>query len=385
MNVCGTTPCHDGNDCTIDVCNEGRQLCDFVPVGDGAPCALGLCVGGSCVPTCTNEVCPCTEAGIRAAVTEGGGPFTFDCDGPSTVQTDAEIVIDNDVILDGEGNLTVDGRVRHRVFRVGRVTATFIGMTVTGGYTIDSPGGGIANLEGNLTLERCTVSRNFADIGRFPHAGPQGGGGIYNIGTLTIIESTVSENGVDVGNGPGVLNGAVLWSNEEGGIELIPEVLAGDLTIINSTVSGNMRGRTVGRGISAAAGPVTLSYCTVSDGIENYSEDAEVIITKSLVDGECRGKEPMSGGYNIETPGDTCGFDRLTDRSNVPQAWLGVLRDNGGSTETHALLTTISVAVDVIPANACVDPDGLPLTTDQRGEPRLVGNGCDVGAFELQR
>jgi len=38
----------------------------------------------------------------------GGGPHFFACDGPTTVWTEAEIVIDNDVILDGEGELTVD-------------------------------------------------------------------------------------------------------------------------------------------------------------------------------------------------------------------------------------------------------------------------------------
>ena len=42
-----------------------------------------------------------------------------------------------------------------------------------------------------------------------------------------------------------------------------------------------------------------------------------------------------------------------------------------------------SVAIDVIPAEDCVDADGAPLTTDQRGEPRPETGGtmCDVGAF----
>ena len=63
---------------------------------------------------------------------------------------------------------------------------------------------------------------------------------------------------------------------------------------------------------------------------------------------------------------------------------------------THALLTEpiVSVAVDVIPADDCVDAEGELLRTDQRGEPRFVGppfglsepvgDGCDVGAFEVQ-
>ena len=50
----------------------------------------------------------CTEQGIRDAIDEGGGPHYFDCVGPTTVPTEAEIVINNDVILDGEGDLIVD-------------------------------------------------------------------------------------------------------------------------------------------------------------------------------------------------------------------------------------------------------------------------------------
>jgi hypothetical protein len=52
---------------------------------------------------------------------------------------------------------------------------------------------------------------------------------------------------------------------------------------------------------------------------------------------------------------------------------------------THALLPG-SVAIDVIPEADCVDAGGMPLTTDQRGEPRPEADGtmCDVGAFEVQ-
>jgi autotransporter family porin len=62
---------------------------------------------------------------------------------------------------------------------------------------------------------------------------------------------------------------------------------------------------------------------------------------------------------------------------------LGPLADNGGPTPTHALLSG-SPAIDRIPVEDCVDADGLPVTEDQRGEPRPAGDGCDVGAFEVQ-
>ena len=53
---------------------------------------------------------PCTEQGIRDAIARGGGPIFFDCDGHDGRPTEAEIEINNDVILDGEGNLIVDAR-----------------------------------------------------------------------------------------------------------------------------------------------------------------------------------------------------------------------------------------------------------------------------------
>jgi hypothetical protein len=105
-------------------------------------------------------------------------------------------------------------------------------------------------------------------------------------------------------------------------------------------------------------------------------------VTNSVVDGDCEGP-PTSNGYNIESPGDTCGFDQPTDQINVSaeDLKLGELADNGGPTMTHALGEG-SVAIDVIPAEDCVDADGAPLTTDQRGFPR--DSMCDVGSFEVQ-
>ena len=92
-----------------------------------------------------------------------------------------------------------------------------------------------------------------------------------------------------------------------------------------------------------------------------------------------------SNGYNIESPGDSCGLTDPTDLVNVSAAELnlGPLADNGGPTLTHALLPS-SVAIDHISPEMCLDADGQPLTTDQRGEPRPGGTMCDVGAFEVQ-
>ncbi|MGB5701756.1 MAG: hypothetical protein WBM48_02980, partial [Polyangiales bacterium] len=95
-------------------------------------------------------VCPCSEAGIRAAIEApfDDDPFKFDCDGPQTVVTEAPIVIDQPVILDGEGNLKVVGTGFDPVFRVaGNVTAELRGFGVAG-----SPDGLVIENLGTLSL-----------------------------------------------------------------------------------------------------------------------------------------------------------------------------------------------------------------------------------------
>jgi hypothetical protein len=162
------------------------------------------------------------------------------------------------------------------------------------------------------------------------------GGGIWNNGTLTVTNSTVSENTAD--SGGGILTG-------------------GTLTVTNSTVSGNTAAD-VGGGIFNSGGTLT--------------------VTNTLIDGDCN-EAIASSGYNIESPGNTCGFDQGTDQVDVTEGQLnlGPLQDNGGPTMIHALLPG-SVAIDVIPADMC------EVTEDQRGEPRPGGTMCDVGSFEVQ-
>jgi len=320
----------------------------------------------------------CTKQGILDAIQEGGGPHTFDCDGPTTVVTEREIVIDNDVILDGEDQLTVSGvggEERYRVFRVPlshSVIAELRGFTVTtGGIIINGPGA--------LTLTNCTVSDSISDSPL--------GGGIDNSGDLTMRNCTVSGN--DAGKGGGIFNdGRATVTNSTvsgnsafggGGIYNV-----GALTLTNSTVSGN---EAFGGGGIFNEGELTLTHSTVSRNTSDdfgdaiWNDGGAVALTNSLVDGQCGGDEITSNGYNIESPGDTCGLDAEGDRVSLP-GWrlnLGPLSDNGGPTETHALGDG-SFAIDRIPKTEC------EANTDQRGEPRPAGMEprCDVGAFELQ-
>ena len=70
----------------------------------------------------------------------------------------------------------------------------------------------------------------------------------------------------------------------------------------------------------------------------------------------------------------------------VANPGLGPLADNGGPTQTIALVTG-SPAIDKGSNALAVDPSsGQPLTTDQRGTgfARIVDGTVDIGAYEVQ-
>jgi hypothetical protein len=340
--------------------------------GTGGMAGSGGSAGSGGTGGTTGQLFPCTEQGIRDAIAEGGGPHFFDCDGPQTAVIQAEIVIDNDVILDGEGELTVNANLDHRVFQVAADVETELrGVTLTGGFADRLGGGGISNYQGTLTLTNSTVAGNAAEYG----------GGIHNyLGTLTLTNSTVS------GNTASMVGGGILFAGFS---------VFGTLTLTNSTVSGNAA--EYGGGIYNG-GALTLVNVTVSgneaeqgSGIANpeicnlfVCFTGMLDIRNTLVDGDCitmGDATTTNNGYNIESPGNTCGFDQPTDQVNVSaeDLKLGPLADNGGPTMTHALLPG-SVAIDqILEADCQVD-------TDQRGQPRPEPGGtlCDVGAFEVQ-
>jgi hypothetical protein len=199
--------------------------------------------------------------------------------------------------------------------------------------------------------------------------------GIENSGIMTIANTTISGNGWTLGDGGGIFN-------------------YGALTVTNSTVSGNMA--SIGAGIYNSGGTLMLMSTTVSGNaataqrgsIHNSSSGGTITVTNSLIDGDCAtyGAPITSSGHNIESPGNTCGFDQPSDQVDV--SWdtlkIGLLTNNGGLTKTHALGAG-SVAIDQIPEAMCVDADAAPLPEDQRGELRPGGGSmCDVGSFEVQ-
>jgi hypothetical protein len=229
--------------------------------GDGGAGGGAAGSGGT-----TGAEFPCTAQGIRNAIAEGGGPHTFACDGPTIVETSAVIEVDNDVILDGGGNLVVHGArdqtTRHRVFFVQQtVTAELIGMTVSEGEPSQAgeSGGGVFN-EGTLDIVGSTITQNGTST-------TDRGGGVGNTGTLRLIDSVVSENTAFIGCG---------ISNDDG-----------SLTLINTRVTGNGGGTAdiqSGSGINnGPLGSLTLIDSTVSGNSDGFGDAHAITNTGTML------------------------------------------------------------------------------------------------------
>ncbi|MEW5985729.1 MAG: choice-of-anchor Q domain-containing protein [Chloroflexota bacterium] len=334
--------------------------------------------------------------------------------------------------LDVTGNLTLNGDgsavttieaqwgVTFDTDRVMQVfspaVVTLYGVTVSGGDVYD-PGGGLHN-SGTLTLNEVVVSGSTSetDGGGLYSSGTAilndsavvnndafgdydgDGGGIYNTGTMTLNHSTVAGNTADGfyggGTAGGVYNGGALyvinstfsnnfaWVNDNSGGGYGGAILnRGTLQISNSTIADNTAAIS-GAGIyQGAAGTTTLRNSVVATNVGNNTHD-------------CGGRPITSAGYNLIGNATGCNFqattgDQVGTSGNLIDPLLGPLQDNGGATQTHALLTG-SPAIDTADPAGCADHQGNLLTVDQRGYLRPAdgdGNGsavCDIGAYEAQ-
>jgi hypothetical protein len=264
-------------------------------------------------------------------------------------------------------------------------TLTVTGSTLSGNSATDNGaglngGGGAINNDGTLTISDSTLSGNFAGQG----------GGIQNRGTLTVSNSTLFGNSGGLGGGiynfGGTLmvrnstlsgNSADLWG---GGIyEYFDNPQ--HVTLTNVTLTANRCGSSVsshGGGLF-----VPSAFPPVSPVLHNTLIAGNFRGATGTTADDAYGPLDASGDYNLI--GDGTGLTGLSDGVNdnlvgsaaapiVPL--LGPLQNNGGPTQTMALL----------PGSPAIDAGGntYATATDQRGFARIVGGTIDIGAYEVQ-
>jgi len=256
----------------------------------------------------------------------------------------------------------ISGNSESGVFNRGTLTIENSSISANTGSFYYYAGGGVTN-SGTLTIENSTISGNASRYG----------GGVVNYDTLTIVNSTISGN-TGFFSGGGVTN----WRT---------------LTIENSTISGNTSFQSSGGGVRNY-GSVTFTHTLIagnqaaaSPEIQNDGSNCSGIPSRCRV---------IANNFNLFGTNGNAGVTGFTPGPTdiVPSVSLaqiiGPLQNNGGPTQTHALVAG-SPAIDAGNPNGCRDSQGALLTTDQRGLARHVdGNNdgtvrCDIGAVELNR
>lgn len=266
----------------------------------------------------------------------------------------------------GPGRTILDGGGVDRVFQIANgKSVTIKKLTIRNGDATQNgavqDGGGIFTGADTLTLERVAVAGNTAAIG----------GGIFKAsgaGTIVLTDVTLSGNTATTAGG-----GLAVENND---------------TLTNVTVSGNSTGGD-GGGIFHNAGALDLINVTIvnnsagSQGGGLFTTGTPDV-TNTIIAGNTGGSDPDCSGTlsNVLTTivEDDTGCSATTGTLIVADPLLGPLANNGGGTQTHALLTG-SPAIDAGNAGSCP-------ATDQRGVPRPRDGDndgapvCDIGAYE---
>ncbi len=214
-----------------------------------------------------------------------------------------------------------------------------------GGLTIDGNGQARVFLIQAPTSQTSGAANAAIDGLTIKNGDSGSGGGIFNGGTLNLTNSTVSGNSAT--SGGGILNAGT-----------------GTLNLTNSTVSGNSATNSGGGILNG--GDATLANTIVAGNSAPTNPDAQGRFA--------------SQGHNLI--GNTTGSSGWVDSDlQDVDPLLGLLQNNGGTTDTHALL----------PGSPAIDSGtntGCPAT-DQRGVARPNDgdkNGtatCDIGSFEF--
>ena len=340
------------------------------------------------------------------ALAESGETITFDnaLDG-GVIELDialGELTITDALTIDATalaGGLTIDAQEQSRIFNIDDGSGAFAndfdvtiaGLTLTGGMmtgdnadSLDTTfsGGAIHSLTiGHLTIVHSTIRNN---ITSGDHAY---GGGVFAAGDVTVIQSTVSGNLSGAGGGIFAKYGAVTlvestvsgnWSGYGGGIFS----KYGVVTLVESTVSGNLSGNG-GGGIFSKYGAVTVTQSTVSgnqalgtsSGICACTPDINPILFST-----------GTGGGIFAGGAVTISQSTVTD--NLADIGGGVWNDDDTVAITGSIVAgnTAEISPDLRPGAGALDVaysligdvDGLIIT----GIGNIVGDSAGSGVIE---
>jgi len=222
-----------------------------------------------------------------------------------------------------------------------------------GNNSIKGYGGGFYSHQGTLSLNSCAINNNSASYG--------GGIYAYNDSDVDIYNCTISGNN-------STLSGGGITSSSAATFQLT------FTTVTNNTADSDDNGSGGGGGFSIISSTTfTATNSIIAGNIDMGGQDPD-----------CDGTL-ISNNYNLigDPEPSACSFtpqgnDIYGTHSSPEDPLLYGLADNGGPTQTHALMN-ISPARDYIPSgsNGCL----IGTTLDQRGVLRI--EACDIGAYDF--
>jgi len=349
----------------------------------------------------------CADAGgkctLRAAIQEANTDniqdvVIFAIPFPATINlTLGELNIASNIYIAGPGarNLTVQrsaaaGTADFRVFHVFPNVGTLIvfrALKISNGKVPNGAGGGIYIEGGSFVgMFDLAVSGNLANRG----------GGIASAGSFTLTRSLINSNtavtSLDI-NGSG---GGVFIENQFTGGDIVNSTLTENsavaggaiyntsrLFLINSTLSHNSAVQ-FGCSVVNAGAADSINVFNTIIGMDNSASvsslwGAFISLGNNLIT-DARNSTGFTGGANNDQ----------VSNSNAINPLLGNLANNGGQTDTRALLDgspAINQGNSCIYTGTCPQPfpNGYRLSNDQRiRNLRQGGAAVDVGAFEYQ-
>jgi hypothetical protein len=324
---------------------------------------------------------------VRRANTAGTSFSIF------TISTDADPTYLNGFTI-SNGRAAFGGGIRNAEGSLDLSGITLRGneAVAEGGGDGRAEGGGVYS-EGPLTVHASLIAGNVARASDGATETVAAGGGVAAFDSLTVGTSTIAGNRAEATGGGGI-------ASAQGGGLLTPDQTEIDISTIsgNSVVAknGGTQTRAAGGGITAfeaklTSTTVTANAATSSGGAFGANLDAfmttvvrNTILSRPLGEAENCNGETISGGFNLDEDG-SCEFEAGSDLAGVASGLDPVLRDNGGFTPTHALLSG-SIAIDrgnpfgnFIDQRGWARPSDFPEISNKEG-----GDGSDIGAFELQ-
>ena len=337
-----------------------------------------------------------TGPGARMLTLSGGGATRIFVATAGTNQVSGLTINDGNVIDSNNHGETRQGGAVYNQADLTFESCTFIGNSVIGASNVNTSGNGGTGQGGaifnagsaTLNLIGCTFVANFAEgsagtQGGVETAGGTGGAGqggaIFNDNdaTLAISECTFTINSA-IGGAAG--GGGIAPPPAGGGNGSAGAIYnLGNMSVISATISGNTGSGGNGASTKFKQGPRGSGSGGVSSeggqfGIANTIIAANSGNTVPDAEGAFESGHPNLIGIADQSSGWNSGSDQLGTASVPINPHLGPLQNNGGPTDTMALL------------NGSTAHDGgivFSETTDQRGVARPDVLGTDIGAVQM--